>query len=341
MKRILIVILFFATALCTAARAFDQDTYLKLLEENDTLTTLEEFKETPGMIQLMMEHVEYINSLRARTGAQPVTLDILAGRVANMQATEAAELDFVGHWNTAGYKPYHRYGMYGGRDHVAENAYGSHGWFSGKPASESPCDMSDPDKMLAAMKQGADAFYAEGPGGGHYETLIDPAHNHVGLGLQCVNEMDGDRVTYRIRYYEEYVDRYVEFDLPDGVALKMNVGDTAKIDGHVLPQDTGAYVVLGYYEPFPQPMTPDQINSKSSYGDFTGDTAFSVWPWDLNFDPATRSFSFPFTPEKEGLYYIKVYVKEDIGSIPYKGGSADTKDSTEASGLIISVGRDG
>ena len=53
-----------------------------------------------------------------------VKLDILASRVANKMCREAAENNFIGHWNLAGEKPYHRYAFAGGYDHVSENAFG-------------------------------------------------------------------------------------------------------------------------------------------------------------------------------------------------------------------------
>ena len=87
-------------------------------------------KETDGIkdndeaLKLKIDQLDFINKSRKRNNASPVKLDILASRVANKMAKEAAENEYLGHWNMAGEEPYLRYAFAGGYDHVSENAYG-------------------------------------------------------------------------------------------------------------------------------------------------------------------------------------------------------------------------
>ena len=101
----------------------------KYKELNDKEKRLEEYKDDDEMLKLKLAQVDVINTSRKKFRAQPVKLDIFASRVANKMAREAGENDFIGHWNLAGEKPYHRYGFAGGYDHVSENAYGE--WTTG------------------------------------------------------------------------------------------------------------------------------------------------------------------------------------------------------------------
>ena len=134
--------------------------------------------------------VAYINKSRKRYKAQQVKLDILASRVANRMCREACENNFRGHWNMRGEKPYHRYALAGGLDHVAENA--SAKWSS-----------REFDKNLAIyadfMKQAHDRFMAEkAPRDGHKRNCIRKQHNFVGLGTYLYKN--------QFRYYEEFID---------------------------------------------------------------------------------------------------------------------------------------
>ena len=317
---------------CHGARAFDQSYLTELVRQNGQIETMEPFKDSDLMLLVKLRQVDSINEYRIKNGVPEVKLDILASRVANMQAYNAAMNNYHGHRDMNGYKPYLRYGLNGGKDHVAENAFTSSG--SGYAAGNSPCSMTDEDKILAAMKEGLDGFMAEGPGGGHHDNIIAKAHNYVGLGFYCVQTPDSE---YQIRYYEEFLDRYITFD-----EFKQNLkpNETVNISGKVIPEDTGAYAVTVYYEPFPAEMTPAQINALGSYEDYTSEIALQIWPWEMKFDKKERRFSFDFKAAKKGFYYVQVIIKAGINSIPYKltgSVSASTEGLPIATGLIIQV----
>ena len=81
-----------------------------------------EYKDNDEALLAKIVMLEYINNNRIKYNVKNLKLDILASRVANKMSLEAAENDFIGHWNMRGEKPYHRYALAGGVDHVSENA---------------------------------------------------------------------------------------------------------------------------------------------------------------------------------------------------------------------------
>jgi len=97
-----------------------------LLAEYERLNRKEnryrDWQDYKAMLAVKLHQIDFINQNRARYGAGPVRLDILASRVANRMALEAAKGNFHGHFNLRGEKPYHRYAFAGGQDHVSENA---------------------------------------------------------------------------------------------------------------------------------------------------------------------------------------------------------------------------
>lgn len=129
--------------------ANDPEYYHKL---NESEKRLEEFKDDEEALKLKLDQLTIINRSRKKFNTGPVKLDILASRVANKMCREAAENNYVGHWNLAGDKPYQRYAFAGGNDHVAENAYGE--W------STDNYDISTA-AISSMMKEGHDTFMSE------------------------------------------------------------------------------------------------------------------------------------------------------------------------------------
>ena len=102
----------------------------------------------------------------------------------------------------------------------------------------------------------------------------------------------------------------------------------------------GVYAAIVYYAPFPEPMTAAELNSKSSYHDFTDDQVADLWPWDLEINAKTQTFSVPVTVNREGLYYVQLYVRDNVGEFPLKKPvRTSTRDLTCAGGVVLSVGR--
>jgi uncharacterized protein YkwD len=289
----------------------DLENYMK---QNETELRLIEFKDDAEALKLKIGQLDVINKSRKKFNAPPVKLDILASRVANKMCKEAAENSYIGHWNMAGEKPYHRYANAGGYDHVSENAFGE--WSSDDYSVSS-------SKISSLMESGHNSFMAEkAPADGHKKTIIDKAHNYVGIGYWLSGK--------QFRYYEEFIDRYLEFENIPG---EIKVGDRCTITVR-----TGGksflYFLMVYYEPFPKPMTPNEIKKKGSYDDFTDDQYQKIYPWDLARYRNGTEYKIPLSFSREGLYYIQIFTdKREIK----RSGSMNTKGKIPFSGIVIKV----
>lgn len=319
--------------------AYDESDIQRILIENDRLTLLEEYKDSEEMIRLKCEHIDYINSFRKKYRVQPVKMDVLASRVANMHAQRSVEGNYFGHWDLEGNTPFLRYGLNGGKDHVSENVFAKFGGltYTKNYPRDKVIQMTEGSykgKFDVIMREGVDGFMAEGPGGGHHDTLVHEYHNYVGIGIAAIAEYGDTKSEFRVVYCEEYLDRYIEFD---DFAVSAATDEKVAITGTIIPKDWGLYAVLVYYHPFPKKMTPDQIKSRHSYPDYTDVKHDDKWPWELVFDAKNQTFSYEFSASKKGYYYIQLFLKEDISSIPYNGGSASTQGLCNASGIIITV----
>jgi uncharacterized protein YkwD len=283
---------------------------------NEKEKRLNEYKDDEEALKLKVAQLEIINRSRKRFNAPPVKLDILASRVANKMSREAAENEFVGHWNRAGEKPYHRYAFAGGYDHVSENAFGE--WSSQNyPVT--------PDKISQLMKAGHDSFMSErAPNDGHKKTIIAKEHNFVGIGYHLAGR--------QFRYYEEFIDRYFEFEnIPDEVKINEPFSITIKTDG-----TNFLYFLVVYREEFPERLTIAQIKNKGSYADYGNEEYKTIPAWDLSRYRNGTSYKLPLTFAKEGLYYIQVFSdKREIT----KSASLTTKGKVPYSGIVIKVGR--
>jgi uncharacterized protein YkwD len=287
------------------------DAWIRL---NDSETRLPEFKDDIESLKLKLNQVDIINSSRKRSKAQPVKLDILASRVANKMCREAAEKDYMGHWNLAGEKPYHRYAFAGGYDHVSENAFGE--WTTGKYSVSS-------STIASMMKKGHATFMAErAPNDGHKKTIINKYHNYVGIGYYLSEN--------QFRYYEEFIDRYLEFE---NVPSEVSVDETFTFNVKPLKNEYLYYMVI-YREKSLKPMTPSQIKKLASYSDFTEEEYQKLTAWELSEFRSGNSYNIPLRFSKGGLYYIHIYLNSKELTKPT---SLNTKNRTSASGIVIKV----
>jgi hypothetical protein len=287
------------------------DNYIKL---NDSEMRLLEFKDNDEALKLKLAQLEIINASRKKYKADPVKLDILASRVANKMCKNAAENEFVGHWNTSGEKPYHRYAFAGGYDHVSENAFGE--W------STENYDKSS-SNISSLMKSGHEKFMAErSPNDGHKRTIIDKPHNYTGIGYYLSGK--------QFRYYEEFIDRYLLFE---NIPSEMKVGDqnsiTVKTNG-----ENFLYYMIIYREKFPESLTPEQLRRKGSYDDYTDEEYQQMAAWDLSKYRNGTQYQIPLKFSKDGLYYIQIYCDKNEISKP---GSLNTKGKSPVSGIVIKV----
>jgi hypothetical protein len=291
----------------------DLEIYKKL---NDSELRLVEFKDNDEALKLKLDQLELINKSRKKSNASPVKLDILASRVANKMSKESAENEYLGHWNLAGEEPYLRYAFAGGYDHVSENVYGE--WSSDNYIVSS-------QTIGSKMKTGHEKFMAErSPNDGHKVNIIDKSHNFAGIGFYLSGK--------QFRYYEEFIDRYFEFEnIPSDVKTGNQFTITVKTNGQSF-----LYYMIIYREKWPQPLTPSQISKRGSYRDYTNEVTKEMTAWDLSRYRNGTFYEIPLKFSEEGLYYIQIYSdKKEIT----KPASLNTKGKTPESGIVIKATR--
>ena len=295
----------------TQVKKPDLDNYLMLNEEEKRLA---EFKDDEKTMMLKLEQLEVINKSRKKFKAGEVKLDILASRVANKMCREAAENEFLSHWNLRGEKPYHRYAFAGGYDHIAENAFGE--WTTGGYA-QFPAVISE------MMKKGHQSFISErAPNDGHKKTIIDKHHNFVGIGFYLSEK--------QFRYYEEFIDRYFEFQ---NIPARLNVNEqgsiTFRTDGTNFP-----HFLMIYREDFLRSLKPEQLNKKGGYDDFSEEEYLKMPAWEIIKYKKGSAYTIPVSFNKEGLYYIQIFADKKEITTPSK---IDTKGIAIGSGIVIRV----
>lgn len=281
---------------------------------NEAEKRMIEFKDDTETLKLKTKQLDLINQSRKEQGAQPLQLDILASRVANKMSKEAAENGYLGHWNMEGEKPYHRYGLAGGYDHVSENAFGE--WTTGTFQQSTTFAAS-------MMKKGHLKFMAEkAPDNGHKINISDKSHNFIGIGYYLNDK--------QFRYYEEYIDRYYEFEnIPQVVSPGQQFTITVKTtDRRFL------FFLIAYRDEKLEPLTPEQISKKGNYPDFSDEQYLNMPPWQLARFRNGTIYQIPLTFNDKGLYYIQIY--SDKNEIT-KSSSVTTKGKTPESGIVIKV----
>jgi uncharacterized protein YkwD len=281
---------------------------------NNKEVRLLEYKDNDESLKLKLRQLDIINKSRKKYRGNPVKLDILASRVANRMCREAAENGFVSHWNLAGEKPYHRYAFAGGHDHVSENASGE--WTTGK------YEISNPE-ILKMMESSHNSFMSEkAPNDGHKKNVIDKTHNYVGIGFFASEN--------QFRYYEEFIDRYFEFENIPPV-LKVNEA------GRIIIRTDGSYYLyylIAYREKFPSPYKPDQLNKTGSYQDYSNEEYLKLTAWELAAFRDGNVYNIPLKFAKDGLFYIHIYLDKKEIKNPT---SLTTKGKTQGSGIVIKV----
>ncbi len=279
---------------------------------NNRETRLIEYRDNEEALLLKLKQLETINDSRRKFRVQPVKLDILASRVANMMSREAAENGYISHWNLKGEKPYQRYAFAGGYDHVSENAYGE--WTTGS------LDTS-PAGILSLMEKGHKSFMSEkAPADGHKRNITDKAHNYVGIGYHLTGN--------QFRYYEEFINRYLEFpDVPSIANLNEEVRLRVDTRG-----ESFLFFLVSYYEKFPSPLKPGQKPRQGSYEDFSGEAVHRIPAWELARYRQGTSYEIPLTFSREGLYYIQIYTDPREIRTPVK---ISTKGRPPVSGIVI------
>ena len=270
--------------------------------KNAKESRLIEFKDNDEQLLAKLVLLELINKHRKKHHKQPVQLDIHACRSANKTAQDAALNKYMGHWDSQGKKPYHRYALDGGDAHVSENASG---------VESTDFFKQDIDEMISLMKENHMLMYNERPPlDGHRLNILDPYHNQLGLGVAY----DGSSFCY----YEEFINDYLtksSTKLQNGeVSMLFTIPDQFNLVG----------ISISYDKPF-KPMTRKELNTKTSYLD-EGENNIFIWDDEVMCKDNNCEYSFRIKGNQ--ITYVKVliskikpdeFVKDSKGSFPVSG----------------------
>jgi hypothetical protein len=243
--------------------------------------------------------LDLINEDRAAEGLAPVAWDDLAAQVAQNHAEAMAEQDYMSHWNLKGEGPDVRYSLAGGTEVVQENVYLF--WYrydDGRPA---------PIEDWEEVVREAQKALMESPG--HRANIMAPAHTHVGVGIAYNGDIG------EVRIAQEFINRYVTLE---PVARSVAVGTTLTVRGRLL-ESAGEPLVNLAYEPFPTPMTVEEVEAVRTYT--SPAEIFDALNADVGEDD---SFSAEVTLDNEGragLYHIRIWVnvegiETEFGAVP-------------------------
>ena len=187
---------------------------------------------TPEFPAMANHLLNQVNIERAEAGLTSLKLDSLACRVAAQHAIEMARNDFLSHWGLDGRKPYHRYSFAGGVEAIQENA--------GSLNSNTPIIPDEVPIHLMAMHR---SMYEETPpNDGHRQTILNPAHTHVGFGFANYG--------FCVRLCELYVARYVAID---PYAVTGAPQSRFVLSGRVLESAFSLENIDVFFEPLPAP----------------------------------------------------------------------------------------
>lgn len=191
--------------------------------------------------------VERINVDRARHGLQPVKEDVIATKIGQINSDEQQEYHFLGHQSRDGTNPYFRYSQVGGNDYHAQNTAGRWGY---------RLNSADYKQVLEWILDSHYRMYSEvPPEDGHRRNILDPYRNYVGIGISYSGK--------DCYLTQEFLNRYIQFQ--GNIPKKVKKGQEFVVKGK---PDKG-YKVAGatiFYEPFPRPLTPKEIDEIPNYG---------------------------------------------------------------------------
>jgi uncharacterized protein YkwD len=254
----------------------------------------------PDLSALARRMLELVNADRAANGLQPVAWDETAALAGQLHSEEMAEFGYMSHWNMDGYGPEVRYSRAGGLDIAQENVYRLvYQWEDGRGA---PID--DWEKVL----RDAQAALMNSPG--HRRNILAPEHTHLGVGIAY------NAATGNVALSQEFVNRYVTIEpLPK----RAQPGDRLVVRGGLLPGSADPLVNIAY-QPFPEPLTLEQLNKTSTYQ--SAAEHIDVPPARAEAD---GRFVSEFTLPKDappGLYHVWLWVTSPVSPEPVQAVNA-------------------
>ncbi|MFH1007384.1 MAG: CAP domain-containing protein [Candidatus Latescibacterota bacterium] len=265
-------------------------------------------RRTPGIApfvqSLKREMREQINRDRAQYGLPPVAYDGLAAEMGDQHCREMLEEGYVSHWNLSGAKPYARYAQMGGNDFIAENIS-----FSKFSSSDPTAHINVRETILKDHKK---MLAEKAPDDGHRQTILNPNHTHVGIGLA----FDPHRVVMT----EEFLSRYVRFDPQP--PRKARLADRIKVSGSVLDAAHNLRSITVLYEPLPVPMSVETLNHTNAYA--LPEERYDLLPrlggnsfyedgttGDITVEDKTFQSPIPFFKGEEGIYTVVVWIYDE------------------------------
>jgi uncharacterized protein YkwD len=236
---------------------------------------------------LQQQMLRLINEARVAEGLNEVIWDPVAAGAGLLHAKDMIDRNYFSHWNPEGLGPEHRYTLAGGRHAVFENLHARvTTWSDGSPAA-----IEDWPSVITEAHQGL----LESPG--HRENIMNPAHTHVGIGMAY------DGAAGQFRLAQEFSNQYVV--LTGSLPIDASLGESVSISG-VIPGDNISNVLLDLaYEPFPRPMTNDQLSGTSTY--FSAAESVDTKSIPTNFDEVIVLDS----EGRPGIYSIRIFADID------------------------------
>lgn len=246
-------------------------------------TTLREESAEFDLVELRRQLLELINVDRVAAGLQPLEIDAVAETAAQGHADEMAALGYLSHWNVDGFGPDWRYSRSGGRDAVRENISGA-SLQDRAGSDEKPIDwagiVADVHWQLMEDQQSKD-------------NILRPEHTHVGIGISY-------HPTTGARVVQEYISRHVNLA---PVPIRIRPGDRLVFRGELLSGVDNPRAEI-FFEPFPAPMSLDQLNSGSEYSSPSNQIASIPLVADQN-----GGFQGEVTStDASGLYHLRILV---------------------------------
>jgi hypothetical protein len=88
-------------------------------------------------------------------------------------------------------------------------------------------------------------------------------------------------------------------------------------------------------------MTPEQLRETGPYEDFGATKLPLIPPWKMQFDKTSGNFWIPIVfPRTSGLYYVTVFVRDRVDSIPYsigRGARISTEGAIAATSIVFEI----
>lgn len=185
------------------------------------------------------------NRDRVAAGLQPVAFSRALSDLGDEHCREMVAGQFASHWSPDGLKPYHRYGLAGGRGLHMQNV----AWWRDSRG------YADRDRAISDALESQRSMMAETPPhDGHRRTILDRHVSELGIGVAISGEC--------MAITQEFASEAVRFDEPRGSKAQPKAGVPVRL------RVTGAaklWYVLLLREDAPSPMSREQLLAGTEY----------------------------------------------------------------------------